>query len=249
MINNVLYVIILSAALDLVGPDIPKGVVLLCNIFPGLLVKIIAPHLLAHIPYSVRTFALAGISILGMLLVSLTPAYTDLDPAQRGSAATIKMVGVALGSVSSAGGEVTFLALTHFYGPWSLAGWGSGTGAAGLVGAGVYALATTVLGLGSRATLFASAFMPVMLLVAFFGILPLGPLKQSGYGYAGRDTPYLAETLSEEDGADREEGSIHESHGLLGQSQTSHSSVIQKSNAWRAQFVTNLRQMRSLFLP
>lgn len=39
----VLYVIILSAALDLVGGDTPKGVVAFFNIFPALLAKVAWP--------------------------------------------------------------------------------------------------------------------------------------------------------------------------------------------------------------
>jgi len=36
LINNVLYVIVLSAALDLVPPSTPKGLVAFCNIAPAL---------------------------------------------------------------------------------------------------------------------------------------------------------------------------------------------------------------------
>lgn len=41
----VLYVIILSAALDLVSADTPKGVVALFNIFPALITKVVWPLL------------------------------------------------------------------------------------------------------------------------------------------------------------------------------------------------------------
>jgi hypothetical protein len=39
LLNNVLYVIILSAALDLVPATTPKGIVAFFNIFPALLVS------------------------------------------------------------------------------------------------------------------------------------------------------------------------------------------------------------------
>lgn len=43
LVNNILYVVILSAAIDLVGSATPKGVVLLADIMPSLLIKALAP--------------------------------------------------------------------------------------------------------------------------------------------------------------------------------------------------------------
>ena len=37
LLNNILYVIILSAAIDLVGPSTPKAIVLLADIIPSFL--------------------------------------------------------------------------------------------------------------------------------------------------------------------------------------------------------------------
>ena len=75
-----------------------------------------------------------------MLLIALTPATRD------GGTVRVKMLGVILASLSSGGGELSFLGLTHHYGHFSLAAWGSGTGGAGLIGAGAYVIATTSLG-------------------------------------------------------------------------------------------------------
>ncbi|RAL65326.1 hypothetical protein DID88_000894 [Monilinia fructigena] len=50
LINNVLYVIILSAALDLVGPSIPKSVVLLADVLPSFVTKLIAPYFIHKVP-------------------------------------------------------------------------------------------------------------------------------------------------------------------------------------------------------
>ena len=131
-----------------------------------------------------------------MLLVAASPAYDEAHPADN--AIVAKMIGVAFASAASGGGEVTFLSLTHFYGPFSLAGWGSGTGAAGLVGAGAYALATTGLGLGSRVTLFASAFLPFALMGSFFLLLPMGPLKRTPENKRSRMTDPHDPPASEE---------------------------------------------------
>ena len=185
-----LYVIILSAALDLVGPSLPKAIgtnlhpdalyllttqVLLFDVIPSFLTKLLAPYFIHLIPYSTRIILISTISAIGMLLVALTPSYID------GGSIVSKMVGVMLASAASGGGEVSFLGLTHYYGQFSLAAWGSGTGAAGLVGAGAYALATTSLGMSVKSTLLTSSFLPIIMLVAFFLILPREILSTARY--------------------------------------------------------------------
>ncbi|KAK2934763.1 Batten's disease protein Cln3 [Fusarium oxysporum f. sp. vasinfectum] len=168
LINNVLYVIILSAAQDLVG-SIPKGVVLLADVVPSFLTKLIAPYFIHRIPYRMRVLIFIVLSVVGMLMVALTP---------RTQSVAIKLVGVVLASISAGGGELSFLGLTHFYGPMSLAGWGSGTGAAGLVGAGLYVMFTDWWGLSVRSSLLISACFPAIMFISFFVILPLGPLRE-----------------------------------------------------------------------
>lgn len=106
-----------------------------------------------------------------MLAVALSPDTTDA------ASISSKIAGIVLANISSGAGEVSFLSLTHFYGPFSLASWGSGTGAAGLVGAGAYTLATTTFGFSVHATLMASTMLSVVLLASYFLVLPLGPLK------------------------------------------------------------------------
>lgn len=106
-----------------------------------------------------------------MLLIALSP------PTREPAVIVVKMLGIVLASLSSGGGELSFLGLTHYYGGFSLASWGSGTGGAGLVGAGAYAIATTSMGLSVQTTLLASAVLPVIMLLSFFVLLPLGPLK------------------------------------------------------------------------
>ena len=242
LINNVLYVIILSAALDLVGPNIPKSVVLLADVVPSFLMKLIAPYFIHAMPYSIRILLLVAISNTGMLLIALTPEYTD------GGTISTKMAGVILASLSSGGGELSFLSMTHFYGPFSLAAWGSGTGAAGLVGAGAYAVATTSAGLSVKSTLLASSFLPVFMLLSFFAVLPLEPLRRKKYAL---DSPTVI--FEHEDDVDHE-GDIttdREDEGLLGNSQHSTISISSKrvELSWQASFQTNLKRARSLFFP
>ncbi|CAN8103902.1 unnamed protein product [Discula destructiva] len=168
LINNVLYVIILSAAQDLVG-NLPKGIVLLADVMPSFITKLVAPYFIHRVPYAVRILVFAALSTLGMLLIALTPSTQTV---------AVKLVGVVLASLSSGGGELSFLGLTHYYGPMSLAAWGSGTGGAGLAGAGLYVMLTTWFGFSVKGSLLASAFLPIVMLLSFFVILPKGPLRQ-----------------------------------------------------------------------
>ncbi|CAF9935438.1 battenin CLN3 protein [Imshaugia aleurites] len=244
LINNVLYVIVLSAALDLVGPSVPKAVVLLCDVIPSFLMKLCAPYFIHAIPYSVRVLLFSAFSAVGMLLIALTPSYTD------GGTITTKMAGVVLASMSSGGGELSFISLTHFYGSFSLASWGSGTGGAGLIGAGAYALATTTLGLSSKTTIFASAFLPVIMLISFFLILPRKPMSRPAATASNNSEASLTGGDESDEGLDPHEA--QEEEGLLSQSSNITDSkpfTMSRSQSWTATFLQNLRRSRSLFFP
>ncbi|KAF2858322.1 protein btn1 [Piedraia hortae CBS 480.64] len=181
LINNLFYVIILSAALDLVGPSIPKGTVLLASIIPSLATKSLVPYVIHVAPYGFRILVLALLSVGGMLMVTMASPKAVA-------------VGIVLANLSAGAGEVHFLSLTHFYGPLSLAAWGSGTGAAGLVGAGAYALATNVLHMRVRTILLLSTLAPVVMVLIYFSTLPLEPLAREGGGHAAEREGLLAQT-------------------------------------------------------
>ncbi|MCJ1467298.1 battenin CLN3 protein [Pseudocyphellaria aurata] len=237
LINNVLYVIILTAALDLVGPNVPKGVVLLADICPSFLMKLCAPYFIHNLPYPVRVIGFVLLSTCGMLLVALTPPYTD------GGTIGTKMAGVVLASISSGLGELSFLALTHFYGPFSLAAWGSGTGGAGLIGTGTYALAT-FLGFGIRSTLLASSLLPIIMLASFFMILPRRPL----YKEHSRRPVLTHMDDGDNQGDSRDEDRSTEGESLLRQPNRS-TSIFRTAPKWQARFLRSLRRSRKLFLP
>lgn len=241
--------ILLSAALDLVGPDVPKGIVLLADIIPAFGTKLIAPYFIHMVPYSTRVIVFVVLSVAGMFVVAMSPSYTD------GGTLPSKLAGIVLASFSAGGGELSFVGLTHFYGPFSLAAWGSGTGAAGLVGAGAYALATSVMGISVQGTLLASAFLPGIMAASFFIVLPravLKPVDPAGGYYAVERGEYPDD---QDDGEDRNDirRENEEEEGLLGVSV--HSADTQKAvhvnegAAWRGQFKANLRRLRRLFFP
>ena len=260
--------VILTAALDLVGPTVPKAVVLLTTVFPGLGTKILAPTFVHLIPYSLRIWLLVGLSTMGMLLIALTPGYTDLKGkgvVALTSVIATKMTGVALSAISSAIGEVTFLGLVHFYGPFSLAGWGSGTGAAGLVGAGAYSVATTGWGFSPQGALFASAFLPMAMLAGFFLILPKDPIKhRQSRAKSGLDTEQPRRFTSEHgNGSDatqsaEEDSSLsgvqdaydEEQEGLISHDRRTKASRFRKKMSnLVSQLISELHQARDLFYP
>lgn len=206
--------------------------------------KLCAPYFIPAIPYPVRVLLFSALSTLGMLLVALTPTYTD------GGTITTKMAGIVLASLSSGGGELSFISLTHFYGPFSLASWGSGTGGAGLIGAGAYALATTTLGLSSQNTIFASAFFPLIMLASFFIILPRKPMVRQAATGSNRWEPTHATTDEDDEYSNPRE--THEEEGLLSRlpnANGSKSFTMGKDQSWGAAFLQNLQRSRSLFLP
>ncbi|KIJ16386.1 hypothetical protein PAXINDRAFT_113476 [Paxillus involutus ATCC 200175] len=163
LINNVLYVIILSAALDLVPPDTPKGIIAFCNIFPALVAKIGWSYILkGKIRYTRRILGCCFSSFIGMLVVALHESLYA------------RLLGISLSSFASGLGEVTFLQLSTTYSPPSVGGhsvgyFASGTGAAGLVGA---LLWWEVRGLGVRLGVGMSAILPFVLPATYFLLLP-----------------------------------------------------------------------------
>jgi battenin len=188
-----------------------------------------------------------------MLLIALTPTTID------GGTVRVKMLGVILASLSSGGGELSFLGLTHYYGHFSLAAWGSGTGGAGLIGAGAYVIATTSLGLSVRTSLLAFSFLPVIMLVSFFIILPRSSLSASGGKLAGYESIDDDEQYDPPDeipcdddvaiaGPEENEGLLNTStYSASGRSFTSMShSRSSAKDAWKS-LKANLAHSRGLF--
>ncbi|KNZ79134.1 Protein BTN1 [Termitomyces sp. J132] len=163
LLNNVLYVIILSAALDLVPPSTPKGIIAFVNIAPALVAKVGWPYLLkGHIRYTKRLMGCCLLSSLGMIVVA---AFDNLN---------MRLLGISFASFSSGLGELTFLQLSTTYTPPSLAGrsvgyFASGTGAAGLVGAFLW---WEVRSLGVRVGVGLSSIMPWIIPIVYFFLLP-----------------------------------------------------------------------------
>ncbi|CAO3567076.1 unnamed protein product [Mortierella alpina] len=158
-INNLIYVVILSAAVDLVGAEVPKGIVLLADITPSLLIKMIAPYFVHRIPYPVRVIFCASLSFSAVVLIAMAQTIS------------VRLIGVMMASLSSGLGELTFLMLSSFYPLKMVSAWSSGTGGAGLLGALLFLALTSWIGLSIPRTLGIVALFPVSMLIAYFVLL------------------------------------------------------------------------------
>ncbi|KAK6014316.1 CLN3 protein, partial [Ostertagia ostertagi] len=103
------------------------GVVLICNILPGLCVKVLCPLVMHRIPFWVR-HTMVCVAQASSLFIT---AFADSVP--------VALFGVCLGSFSSGLGETTYLGLAGHYSKHTIATWSSGTGMAGVVAAFSYA--------------------------------------------------------------------------------------------------------------
>ncbi|KAF9092116.1 battenin CLN3 protein [Mortierella sp. AD031] len=140
-INNLIYVVILSAAVDLVGSKVPKGVVLLADITPSLLIKTVAPYFVHKVPYTIRVVFCAFLSFSAVVLIA------------QADSISVRLLGVMMASLSSGLGELTFLMLSSFYRLQMVSAWSSGTGGAGLLGALLFLALTSWIGLSIPRTL------------------------------------------------------------------------------------------------
>uniref|UniRef100_A0A8D2DMI1 Battenin n=1 Tax=Sciurus vulgaris TaxID=55149 RepID=A0A8D2DMI1_SCIVU len=176
--NNFSYVVMLSAAHDILRHERASGnqshAVLLADILPTLLIKLLAPLGLHLLPYSPRVL-LSGVCSAGsFVLVAFSHSVS------------ISLCGVVLASISSGLGEVTFLSLTAFYPRAVISWWSSGTGGAGLLGALSY-LGLTQAGLSPQHTLLSMLGIPALLLASYF-LLLTSPESQDPGGEDEADT-------------------------------------------------------------
>lgn len=157
LFNNLVYVVYLSAAEDLMSSK--AGVVLLCNVLPGLLVKLALPLFAHKFPY----FARVAVTALSLCSCCIGVATT--------SSTALRLACICVSSASGALGEATFLSLTSMYNPTAIGYWSSGTGMAGLLGSVTYYLFHVQISLSSSQTLLAISPFSLIVLLAYSFIL------------------------------------------------------------------------------
>jgi len=157
LINNFCYVVILSAAEHIFEDH--SGAVLLAAATPGLVLKLLYGFGVHTIPYNIR-----------IAFISLVPFSVFFIIASVESTA-IRLSAIAFVSLVGGLGESSFLSLTATYSPKTIGAWSSGTGAAGICGAGFYFLLTVVCNLTPRTTLRLTSPIPLGLLLTYYFIL------------------------------------------------------------------------------
>eukprot|EP00092_Neocalanus_flemingeri_P032193 GFUD01034989.1.p1 GENE.GFUD01034989.1~~GFUD01034989.1.p1 ORF type:complete len:425 (-),score=70.86 GFUD01034989.1:138-1412(-) len=177
LFNNFAYVIMLSAAHDLLREEksnptenlnlvtrnssrdcneLSTGTILLADIIPAILIKSVAPFLAVNIHMKVTTVTV--LSALSFFIVSFS--QNNLTT----------YIGVICASLSSGLGEVTFLSYTSFFQENVISAWSSGTGGSGVIGAGSYA-ALTALGVSPQTTVLIMIIVPLGMGITFWGLL------------------------------------------------------------------------------
>jgi len=206
--NNFAYVVMLSAAHDILANHDNKttpsdnstnnhtnkyncnptstGAVLLADILPGIIIKLLAPFFVHKLKYPVRVSLAIMTSAMSFSLVALAPS--DMK--------WLAFMGVVCASLSSSFGEITFLSLSTLYGETAaLAGWGSGTGAAGL-GASLSYAGLTSAGVSPRTAILMMLIVPVLMAVSYV-FLP--PPQYSAFYKPDSDTAAFASDDESED--------------------------------------------------
>lgn len=158
--NNFPFAVMLSAAYDILdrhGVTLGTGIVLLADIIPDLIIKLLFPFALTRISFNVRVILCVCLSAASFLIVAFSESTW------------LSLIGVACGSAASGLGEITFLALTAYFSNETISFWSSGTGAAGLLGSLSYLLFTMFV--SPETALLFMLFCPLVLFISFFVIL------------------------------------------------------------------------------
>ena len=164
LLNNMSYVVMLSAAKDIMDGGV-VSIVLLAADVPALMAQTLSPFLLSHRTYGFKVCLITFFAILSYLTVGVSP-----NP-------SLKLIGVVFASICFGLGECTFLALASspLLGANNLdsilSAYGSGTGAAGLAGSGIYLVFTSILGWSASASLILLCCLPPWILFAYFRLV------------------------------------------------------------------------------
>lgn len=200
LLNNSLYVVILTSALELLPQGSPTGLVALANIGPALIAKGIWPYVLrGRVRYTRRVIWCIALATCGMLVIAFVPRLSA------------RLIGISMASFASGLGELTFLQLCTRYGPITagrgVAWFASGTGAAGLFGAGAW---WVVRPLGVKGGLSLLSLLPLFMALAHFVILPsvdkIKDVEKSVLGVNGGYQPVaLGDDIEDDDNQDQDD--------------------------------------------
>ena len=141
----------ISAAVDLVGEDFPKSVVLFCDIIPGFVLALTYP------------FAMNWLKIWPLCVVTSVLGSVGFLLAGLGRSIGLRLLGVVCFSLQT-GMEPALLALSGGYYPDTSGSFSIGLGIAGVLGSTAYVLLTEALGIDPSTVLL--SFTPFPLLIS-----------------------------------------------------------------------------------
>ncbi|GFT88475.1 battenin [Nephila pilipes] len=172
--NNYPYVIMLSAAFDLLYPkngesvpqqncstngtrcnEISTGAILLADILPSLFIKLIAPFIILRTQY--RVMIAIALCAASFIIASFSTSHW------------VTFLGVICAALSSGLGEVTYLSYSSNFDKNVVSTWSSGTGGAGVIGALSYASLKEFFEL--KTTLQIMLVTPVLTAITFWIII------------------------------------------------------------------------------
>lgn len=158
LFNNSAYVIMLAGANEISSAAV--GLVYLCAITPGMLIKLSAPYWFHRASYSNRILAAAILMSSSFSLVAFSKS--------RGW----QLLGVILASFQGGLGEASVLALTsHYHSQTTITAWSSGTGFAGVFGYAWVAVLHVMVTWSLRMTLLTANILVIAWLLSFFVLL------------------------------------------------------------------------------
>ncbi|PAV71648.1 hypothetical protein WR25_03612 [Diploscapter pachys] len=137
------------------------GVLLICNILPSLVAKLLAPFTFGMISYAVGNWIVCILQAVSILMVALSDEMW------------INLSGVGIGAFSNGLGESYLLSMTALYHKDTVAGWASGTGLAGVVSSLFYSILTDrkMVALSPSWAIMITLFVPVLSIFTFHYLL------------------------------------------------------------------------------
>ena len=158
LLNNSCYVIMIAGANAISSGAV--GLVYLCAVLPGILMKASAPYWFHLVPYWIRVIACGGLMVSSFVTVALS--------GKRG----LQLVGVVFAALQSSLGEASCLALSsHFESRLAITMWSSGTGFAGVFGYMWVAVLHVMLGFSFKTTLLLALVLPMCWILVYFVLL------------------------------------------------------------------------------
>ncbi|XP_065845212.1 battenin-like isoform X2 [Oscarella lobularis] len=156
------------------------GIILLADILPTLIIKIMAPWFMNRISYHIRIITCILFSVASYAVVAASHHVW------------LSLLGVVFASISAGFGEITFLSFSSHFHKNTVSSWSSGTGAAGMVGAFSYASLASLL--GPRTTIWTMLVVPALMVIAYFFIMKRPPPSNESVLSSTNDREALIQT-------------------------------------------------------